>query len=60
MSARRTEVERNTLVSERAIIRGIERACEDIAAGRLVDHQKAMDELDAIIAAAASGRGKRD
>ena len=34
---------------ERAIIEGIERGIADMAAGRTVAHDEAMDELDALI-----------
>jgi predicted transcriptional regulator len=39
---------------ELAIVAGIERGLADVAAGRLVDHEAAMDELDAAIAGVAA------
>jgi predicted transcriptional regulator len=40
------------VAQELAIIDGIHRGIADVAAGRTVPHDAAMDELDAIIAAA--------
>ena len=37
---------------ELAIIEGIERGLADVAAGRVVDHDVAMDQIDALIAEA--------
>ena len=42
---------------ELSIMEGIERGLADAAAGRLIDHDQAMDEIDRIIA--GSGRKKR-
>jgi predicted transcriptional regulator len=40
------------VAQELAIIDGVHRGMADVAAGRTVPHDAAMDELDAIIAAA--------
>lgn len=37
---------------ELAIIEGIQRGLDDVAAGRVVDHETAMDRIDAVIAEA--------
>lgn len=42
---------------ELAIIDGIERGLDDVAAGATVPHDLAMQELDAAIARARAGRG---
>ncbi len=42
---------------ELEIVTGVERGLADLAADRIIDHQTAMDELDAAIEEAARGRG---
>ena len=42
---------------ELAIMEGLERGLADAAAGRLIDHDQAMDEIDRVIADA--GRKRR-
>ena len=41
---------------ELEIVEGIMRGLEDVKAGRVVPHEQAMDELDAIIEAAVAQR----
>jgi predicted transcriptional regulator len=41
---------------ELAIIEGIERGLADVAAGRTTDHETAMDQVDALIAAARAAK----
>jgi predicted transcriptional regulator len=40
------------------IVEGIKRGLEDMKAGRLVSHEQAMAEIDAVIERAAQRRGK--
>jgi predicted transcriptional regulator len=42
----------NYVDRELAIIDGIQRGLSDVAAGRVTDHETAMDQLDALIAEA--------
>jgi predicted transcriptional regulator len=41
---------------ETAILDGIDRGLADLRAGRLVDHEAAMDELDVMIEKVAAGQ----
>lgn len=41
---------------ESELIAGIERGLTDVQAGRVVPHEEAMDELDAVIEEAARGK----
>jgi predicted transcriptional regulator len=43
---------------ELPIVEGIKRGLEDMKAGRLVPHEQAMTEIDAVIERAARRRGK--
>jgi len=47
----------NSAEREREIIRGIQRGLADVEAGRVIPHDEAMDQIDAIVSAARKRNG---